>query len=330
MNQKCQSLLAGQSGAIAVLVVLSMAVFLWLAAVMVDYAQVTVVSSELKKAAEAGALAGAGALYNQNMWPTPDWAVADSKARDIVKANWAGGKAIEDCQVTVTWGYFSLTQKNLQGTSSDPPYIKVVVAKSAGNTEGPLQLFFASPWGGNTVNLAAQAVAILSLLYPIGVPVGTVMPLAVLDQVNTYWASNSSFTIGEGAFDLGEGQWTSFKVNSNAASYVKGLIANGNPSVLQVGDSINIQNGAEASNYGNAGSLVGKTVYIPLVANIAAGSQKITGFSAFYVEDVSQRQKYIQGHFDKTARIPKATKVSPVRQSPLSLATTIPQLVYFQ
>jgi hypothetical protein len=316
-----------------VLVVLSIAVFLWLAALVVDYGQMAVVYNELKKAAEAGARAGAG---NKGLLPytgtpaTPNWSVAESWARQTVLSNQAGGQALTDCQVTT--GYFSLTTKTLplqsQGivpTAYDVPAVRVQVAKSVGNNGGPLQLFFASPWGVNTVNLGAQAVATIS--YQLGVPVGTVMPLAVLDTVDARWTSDTSFLIGENQTN---GQFTSFKVDSNAASYVAGLIANGNPSVLQVGDLIHIQPGVAASNYGNAASLVGKTVYLPLVANIAAGSQKITGFSAFRVEEVSQPQKYIKGHFDKNAAIPKATKVSPFRPNPLSAPSPIPQLVYIQ
>ena len=336
MNQKCQSLAAGQSGAIAVIVLICIAVFLWLAALMVDYGHKFVVSNELKKAAEAGALAGAG---NKGLTPyigtppTPNWSQAGSTASQTVLSNQAGGQALTDCQVTT--GYFSLTTKTLplqsQGlanpTAYDVPAIWVQVAKSAGNNGGPLQLSFASPWGSNTVDLGRQAVA--TITYALGMPPGTVMPLAVLDQVNTYWTGDLSFKIGEGVPD-NEGTWTSFKVSSNAASYVKGLIKNGNPDVLNVGDLIHIQPGVAASNYGDAISLKGKKIYMPLVHSIATGQQAITGFSAFIVEDVNQAQKYILGHFDKTATIPRPTQVSPFRPSPIAAPSTIPQLVYFQ
>jgi hypothetical protein len=332
MNRRYRIWLADQSGAIVVLVVICLVVLLGMAGLVVDYGYITVVSSELNKAAEAGAMAAAPALYS--IPPTPNWSRAESLASQTVLANHADGQLLTSCQVTS--GYFNLTGKTVPlesqatvPTASDVPAVWVTVAKIEGNNGGPLQLFFGSLWGGKTVNLQGQAVAAIS--YPLGVPPGTVMPLAVKDSkdiFDQYWLNDTSFSIGVDAANVG--QWTSFKSDQSGASYVAGLIANGNPDYLQVNDDIYLQTGVVASNYGNVrDTLVGKTVYIPLVADLSPGKQKITGFSAFKVESASQPEKYVRGHFDKNAAFPKATKVSPSRPSPLSSPTAMAQLLYF-
>jgi Flp pilus assembly protein TadG len=333
MNRKKRILPSDQSGVIAVLVAVCLVVLLLMTGLVVDYSFMTIVSGELNKAAEAGALAGVPALYTPNL-PAPNWSRAESLASQTVLANQVNGQLLTSCQVSS--GYFSLTGKKvpLQSqatvpTNSDVPAVWVTVAKSEGNNGGPLQLFFGSLWGVRTVNLQGQAVATLS--YPIGIPPGIVMPLAAKDSqaiFNQYWVNDTSFTIGVNGNDVG--QWTSFKKTTNSASYVAGLIAKGNPDYLQVNDYIYIQTGVKASNYGNVrDTLAGKTVYIPLVADTATGWQKITGFSAFKVESASQPEKYVQGHFDKNAAIPRATKISPARPSPLSTLAAIPQMVNF-
>ncbi len=163
MNKRWQTIISDQSGAIAVMAVLLLTALLSAAALGVDYGYMAWVQNDLKKAAEAGALAGANALGTVS---NPSWSVGQTKATSIVKENSVAGQLLTDC--TVTYGYWSKLSHTLQGstitpTSNDIPAVKVVVAKRSGNNGGPLQLFFASilPGVGPTKDLSGTAVAII-------------------------------------------------------------------------------------------------------------------------------------------------------------------------
>jgi len=330
MNQKEKDFVDDQSGAMAVTAALLIVLLLAVAALAVDYGHMAWVQNELQKAADAGALAGAkAAVPYTGTPPQPNWFQGQTVASQTVLLNRADAQSLTDCQVQA--GYWSLTAKILQSTAiipsaTDVPAIQVGVGKTAGHNGGPLQMLFAPIFGVNNFDLAARAVAIIS--FPVGEPPGAMFPLAVAETiVNQFWNQDPpvSFRIGSGADN---GQWTSFKVDNNSASYVKGLINNGNPTALNLYDNIYIQPGVKASNYGNAAPYVGRTVVLALV-NADLTSKTFTpvlGFVAFRIEAVSQGAKYIQGHFDKDYIITNATGIGSPTAGTLS-TTNPPKLV---
>ena len=184
-------------------------------------------------------------------------------------------------------------------------------------------MVFANILGYATVDLGGQAVAMVS--FSQGMPVGALFPLAAAETyVNQYLPRDPpvSFKIGSGAAN---GQWTSFKVDKNSASYVAGLISGGNPTSLNLNDNIYIQPGVKASNYGNAASHVGQTVVIPLVNGDMTSntSTPVLGFVAFKIEAVSQGGKYIQGHYDKDFNITNAVGIGVLLQAPAATRTLL-------
>ena len=102
MNQRCQTFISDQSGAIAVMVALLLTVLLSAAALAVDYGYMAWVQGDLQKASDAGALAGARVLGSD---ANPDWAAGQAAATSIVQQNKAGGRPLTDCQVD--YGYWS-------------------------------------------------------------------------------------------------------------------------------------------------------------------------------------------------------------------------------
>jgi hypothetical protein len=184
----------------------------------------------------------------------------------------------------------------------------VMVSKIAGQNGGPVKMYLASVLGVLPKDVSATSVAMVS--FPKGMKPGSLFPLAaskfIVDQE---WTKNPpvSFKIGESATN---GTWTSFKVNNEAASYVAGLISGGNPEYLKLNDMIWLQPGAKASNYGNAESLIGKTVVIALYDDTSSlNPTPIKGFVAFKIEAVNQGQKWIQGHLVKDFIITQAQDV---------------------
>ena len=116
MNQRWQTFISDQSGAMAVTVALLMVVLLSVAALAVDFGYMAWVKGELQKAADAGALAGARALVPYTGTPlAPNWAQAQTKATQTVQQNQAAGQSLTNCQVQT--GYWSLNDQNyLQST----------------------------------------------------------------------------------------------------------------------------------------------------------------------------------------------------------------------
>ena len=107
MNQRVKGLVAGQAGSVAVSVAVVLVVLLGMSAVAIDYGHLTSVQSELKKAAEAGALAGARSLVPYVGAPsTPNWIAGQNKATQTVLLNRADNQALTDCQVE--YGYWNL------------------------------------------------------------------------------------------------------------------------------------------------------------------------------------------------------------------------------
>jgi len=217
----------------------------------------------------------------------------------------------------VQTGYWNLATKNLQSTGISPstnevPAVLVTAAKIAGQNGGPVQMLFAPLLGINTANVSARALAFISA--PAGIPAhGGGFPLATPKAlVDQYWYLDPpvSFRIGSAYHDPVGGEWTSFLEDSNNVPTIRDLIANGNPAPLNVGDNIWIQPGTKTTLYGDAASLVGKTVILPVVTTDfeTHSYTPILGFVSFYIEaSVGGSGKYIQGYFVKDHAITNGT-----------------------
>jgi Flp pilus assembly protein TadG len=156
LAQGVKGIIADESGAIALIMAFALTAFLGIGALTVDYGYMSSVQGELKKAAEAGALAGANALGKNADW--------NAAATSIIQENQAAGQLLTDCQVLS--GYWSVVQGKFFGadpkeTPSAVQAVQVVVAKTAGNNGGPLPLSFAPILGINNANLSGTAVAIV-------------------------------------------------------------------------------------------------------------------------------------------------------------------------
>jgi Flp pilus assembly protein TadG len=155
IKQKVKAFMADDSGAIALVITFLLVAFLGMGALGVDYGHMAVVQNDLKKAADAGALAGAAALGSS----TPNWSAGETAATNIVKENYADGQKLIDCQTDA--GYWNLSTKTFDPntaktpSSSEVAAMQVVLAKS-------LPLSFAPILGINSTDLTGNAVAIIN------------------------------------------------------------------------------------------------------------------------------------------------------------------------
>jgi Flp pilus assembly protein TadG len=317
MKRTLNNLVTDQSGVIAAWVAVSLVVLIGMAALAIDIGRLAVAKSELQKAADAGALAGARGLCMGP--PTPNWTQAQNMATDTALKNWADANLIVTCEVQVGYWDYSWTETtapaNLKPTgtattSQDVPAVKVTIRKTAGQNHGPLLMLFAPIMGVKSKDVSAQAVA-CAIPEPVNtIDSGVGFPLATPQSfVRELWDKDppESFRIGSNYHDPTGGEWTSFLVDANDVPTIRDLINSGNPGPLKVGDQIWVQSGTKTTVYSEAANRIGETVMLPIVCDdfFTHDHNPILGFVPFKIEDASGGDdKYIQGHFVPNYQVP--------------------------
>lgn len=335
-----------QAGSISVIVVLGIVAFLGLAALAVDIAHLTLVKSELQKAAEAGALAGARGL-DQKREPNQvwNWDFAKTMAIDAVQKNFvdngslAGIDPVELPNI-VEEGYWDITwtdgipntppaNGHLLGYTDPEAYtpastnevaaVRVMLSKAEGGTGvlSPVSTVFASVLGSNRMSGYAQSIVALRPS-PTTIAVGDAFPFAIpYTYVKENWYKDPpvTFSVGSALHSVGGGQWTTFKSTDNSASYVSALIINGNPITLSVGDQVYIQPGTKSSVYNTVltqfkshPDKIYMVAVIPDSFSLGAYTE-VKAFSAFKITGCSGSgdDPYVEGHFVPDYMNPKAS-----------------------
>ena len=341
--RRLSSFLADQDGAIAIVIALMLPVLLGFAGLAVDMGHSYAVKSQLKNAADAGALRGARALVPYTGSPeTPNWALALSKAPEAVKLNRADNKQLTDS--VVTYGYWSFTTSppslqsaGISPTANDFPAVRVTVSKTAGSNGGPISMYLASFLRVLPADVGATSVAIIS--FPKTMPPGGLKPMvATTDIIDKYWGMSDPDNPGQPfQFKLGDGSqaedtmWSTFKVDSESNDYTKELILTGNPTDISIGESVWLQPGARAVDYGpnEMGKFINQTVVLPVVSPADLTKKEfaeIKDFIAFHITGYSQGGKYVEGYFDKNYVVTNPQKGFGVPSNPYSTPSA-PQLV---
>ena len=209
--------------------------------------------------------------------------------------------------------------------AGDVPGVRVQISKRPGSNGGSVVLLLAPMVGVQTLGLTATATAVSS--FPSKVAPGALLPVATTKCLyDNYWDSalnepkldpatgqpyefklTSSYHTGP----CEAGQWTSFLLDRNDVPTIRGLIANGNPDPLGIGDQIWIEPGTKTTLYGDVP--VGEDVLLPIVMDINTHAKNaIVGFGPFHITaSVGGSGKYIQGHFVKNYKEPLATGGGP-------------------
>ncbi|MBU4356014.1 MAG: hypothetical protein KJ822_11795 [Proteobacteria bacterium] len=332
--------MADQDGSIGIVIALLLPVLFGFAGLAVDMGHSYSVKSQLKNAADAGALRGARVLVPYTGSPgTPNWASALVQAPLAVKLNRADNKQLTDSEVT--YGYWSFTtvppslkSAGIAPTANDYPAVSVTVSKTAGKNDGPVSMYLASILGVLSADVGAASVAIIS--FPQGMPPGGLKPMvATTDIINKYWylPGTVQFKLGEPdkKDTVNDTMWSTFKVDNNSNAYTKDLILNGNPDPIAIGDMVWLQPGVRAVDYGpkEMGKFINQTVVLPVVSPTDLTKKEfaeIKDFIAFHITGYSQGGQYVEGYFDKDYVItnPQAGKGTP--SNPYSTASA-PQLV---
>jgi len=278
---------------------------------------------------------------------TPNWISGRNKATQTVPLNRADNDPLTDCQVE--YGYWSFTDTppslKLPGivpTASQYPAVQVTITKAAGSNGGPVKMFLASVLGVLPADVSAKSVAMIS--FPGGMKIGGLKPLvATEDILAKYWdgfdplnpTKPVRFKVGEPDkkdASVNDTMWTSFLADTNSNAYTKDLIDGVIPGEVWIGDSIHLQPGTRADDYGikEMGRFKDTTVVIPIVdpATLLANCEApIKGFIAFHITNYSQGGQYLEGYFDKDYVITNPQGAGSPNPSVHSTSNP-PQLVY--
>jgi Flp pilus assembly protein TadG len=177
--------LGRRDGAILVLMAFLVTVLLGVAALAVDIGYLYVIRNELQNAADAGALAGAAALYVEDGTAVDpnanqvafDTATANFSQKEPVEVQWTGGNSgdVERGHWTIATRTFtanaSLAATQLWGVSeeeldADLNFINAVRVRVR-REEHPATAFFSAIFGYESFSLAAEAVAYIGFSGPL-------------------------------------------------------------------------------------------------------------------------------------------------------------------
>ena len=136
-----------RSGAIIVLVAVLMVAMFAMLAVSIDVGYVATCRTELVRASDAGALAGAAVLAD-------GLAEAEAAARQFIKANIVGARPVEDSEITIETGNWDPGGRTFTPSEVLPSAIRVTTVR-------PSQpYFFARVLGHDTFDLTSHSVAV--------------------------------------------------------------------------------------------------------------------------------------------------------------------------
>jgi len=299
LKEKLSALGCCPAGAATVLTAIMVMVFIGILALSVDIGRLVLVKSELQRAADAGALAGAMGLVpytGSGNERTPDWLQGQSKALEIINSEankveneiWNFGT--EGVSPNLYWET-TINEKNQNGITTTAtisvPAVRVSLTKDVG-------LFFASLMGiSGPITVNAIATAIL----PEGYSITNLVPISVRkDLVYTITDGGSleinadEQTIKPTGHAKDASAWfNTVESNSAADARIQEPLTSSKSEVY-------IVPGAKATLVQNYGIKNGQTIIMTIVADpTKKGFQLIEGFAAFYVKDVTGPK--LDGHF---------------------------------
>ncbi len=263
--------LKNEHGVTAVVIALVIFPLVALTALAIDIGHLYVVDNELQNAADAGALAGARYLYNDDgtlvntgaNLLAHDAAILNKSENSPVEVNWNGGNGGD-----VQRGHWSFATRTFtpnastapvdlwnvswEDLDSNPAFINAVRVVT-NRVDTPAASFFAHIFGYEGFGLRAEAVAYLGFAGTL-TPWDVEQPIAICRETileNDEYSCNVGRMInsGQDSSSSETGGWTNFNQDSACtggtnAQEVRSLVcAGGNPDVLSLGEDMGTNNG---------------------------------------------------------------------------------------
>ena len=242
MNRVGNKFFDNESGAVSVFAAICMVVLLGCAALALDIAHMVSVKRALIKAAEAGALSGARALWPQNLTNAvgrlPNCTNAETWARTTATKNRVDGTNLAVGEVTVEVGRWDYSTKQFTpGNTANANGVRVTTFRAN------VRMMFAPIFGVNSKNMSGAAIAVMDFTKVLG---PGCLPIAVNQDYSN--EPGRVVYIGFNPDPEDNGGWFSVDPHSASASTFRDYINNGTcPSLEAEQTIINLQNGSDAS-----------------------------------------------------------------------------------
>ena len=265
------SILRNQRGAVAVIVGILIFMLVGFGALAVDISHLHVARNELQNAADAGALAGARVLYNDEgvavntgaNQEAYDAATANKSEGTAVEVNWSSGNDGDVQRGHWSFGLADLERGFAPNASTAPvslwdvstadldanPYfinaVKVITRRTTQGT--PVASFLAGIFGYENFELSAEAVAYIGFAGTL-MPGDVDQPIAIcrdslLNDIDEFTCNiGRMINSGQDAASNETGGWTSFSqddpcTGGTNAQEVKSLVCgSGNPETIILGE----------------------------------------------------------------------------------------------
>jgi Flp pilus assembly protein TadG len=236
--------LPDQSGSVALITGIVIFVLLGCISLALDIGHMVMVRSQLQKAADAGALAGARGLWpmvlpaaDPSATRTPNCAAGETAAKDTTHNNMVDGRNLAyDSEISVEVGQWDYDARTFNpGCTTNTDAVRVNTRRNG------IVMLFARIFGINAADLTGSAIAVMGPAAAVGV--GN-LPIAVDSHYTAPWTPIVLRMTPDNTDNAG---WFIKYPDSANASTLKEYINNGTCPSLAIGDLINLQNGADAS-----------------------------------------------------------------------------------
>jgi len=250
MLTRLRRALREQSGASAMVTAVVLVMLVGVAALAVDVGQIYAVQGEIKRAVEAGALAGARGLWplgnelpntgipDPALYPACVTAATNATNTATHTANKVAGDSLGG--VTAEVGRWDFKAKTFtQGCSGNANAVRVTATKTAVPT------FFAKVFGTTSFDRTASAVAVMDWISGVG---KGCLPIAInKDYTTPYAVTKQLLFINFTPDTVDDGGWFTDPPDPASAKTLKNYINNDSVPPLEIGEIINLNNGNDTS-----------------------------------------------------------------------------------
>jgi len=288
---------AAQSGSIIVTAAISLFLILGLLGLVLDLGQIYLIKIELQRAADAGALAGARALFFPQVSAPPQCSQAQAQAWEIAQANYVSGSPPivgVPSSYSVPYGSYNWTIKTfVPGCSSSSGTFTNAVAVKVRKENIPL--YFMGIFGFGPLSLGAESLAAMGWVGSLSPGVSFVLALG-----KKYIKTAPEETYIRFYPDVADtGGWFSKAPNYPSNSLMRSYLENPQTiPALSLGDTVYMDNGVFADVlHIIKEQYEGKIVWLPVVNEVKFNqSAPIAGFTPFLITLVELTgHKYIKG-----------------------------------
>ena len=236
--------LADQTGSVALITGVAIFMLLGFIALALDLGHMVMVKSQLQKAADAGALAGARGLWPLVLPATdpaatrnPNCASGESAAKITAHNNVVDGRNLSyDSEITVEVGRWDYDARTFHpGCTAESDAVRVNTRRDG------VVMLFAKVFGISTANLSGRAIAVMGPAAAVGA--GT-LPIAVDKNYTDPWTPIVVRMTPDNTDNAG---WFVKYPDAASAATLKNYINKDACPYLEIGQIINLQNGADAS-----------------------------------------------------------------------------------